>query len=457
MWFGLFILFIKYFKTEKIWDIFLISLAWPVFEFLRTYFYSWYPPILGKGDLIGAHMAFGVFGYSLADYYSLRQWAAIGGDYFLSFVLILINASIFYLLALCVKNRKLIRQPVDENFKSFIKKFYFKFIEVLFIIVVILLISILGGKYLNSLYFYPDGSINVAAIQLNFPIGVWSSFDYPNQVYDKIKSELNSAFSRKPTVDLAVIPEGGDFTQFSGANLKSIQNFLGINHYRVVVDGSYEQNQIKNYLAIFDNKDGFLGDYAKRFLMPFGEYPTALIKFPASIFYPDWLKDFSYRWYLPGDKVGVFQTQFGKVGTLACSEIISPELSRETANAGAQLITYSASDSIFRGSGELHAQNLAMAQIRATETRRAIIYASNGEKSFIISPTGNVLWAASNLDFQNGYAAVPLNSAFSLYDRFGNWFIYVSIFILMIFIVFLKARFIFGALIGKIKQWMSKK
>ncbi len=428
-WFGLFILFIKYFKSGKILDVFLISLSWPVFELLRTFFYSFYPPVIGKGNIIGSHMALGIFGYSLADYPSLRQWAAIGGDYFLSFILVLVNAAIFYLLNLSVKNKKLIA----ENSKLFLKRYYPSLFSVLLIIAVALIIFIGGGRYLVGKYITPSAKINTAAVQLNFPSEVWSSFNYPQTVFSEIKGMLDGIFSQKPLVDLIVTPEGADFTRFSGISLKNIQGLLGSERYRVIIDGSYGgAGRDKNNLAVFDNSQGFLGTYAKRFLMPLGEYLPAAIEYPILVLFPHWMADFGYRWYLPGSQSGIFQVEFGKIGALACSEIISPELIREEANLGAQIIAYSVSDSIFRGSEELQAQNLAMAQIRAAETRRSIVYASNGERSFIIGPSGDILWLAGKLDSQSGYADAPLNSDLTPYDRFGDWFVYFSALILVL-------------------------
>lgn len=432
-WFGLFILFIKYFETGKVWDIFLIALSWPIFEFWRTFFYAFYPPIYGDGNIVGNHMALGIFGYSLANYYFLRQWSVIGGDYFLSFILVLANALGFYILKILINNKNLF----FSNYKLFFKKFDLNLVFPL----IIFIILILGGNYLIGEYLPSKTAVSVADIQLNFPVGVWSSFNYPLTVFNKIKAEINQAIIDKPSTNLIVIPEGADFTQFSGNQLNGIQSLLGVYPYRVIIDGSYNEfSSRENNLAVFDNQKGFLGKYAKRFLMPFGEYLPAIINFPVSLVYPNWLYNFSYRWYQPGNKAGIFSTHFGLIGTLACSEIISPQLSRQEARQGAQIITYAASDSIFRGSSELHAQNLAMAQIRATETRRGIVYASNGEKSFIIDSFGNILWEANSLNFQNGYADIPLNSSLTFYDQFGDWFIFFSALVIFLGIMLYRKK-----------------
>jgi len=430
-WFGLFILFIKYIETGKIWDIFLIAFAWPVFEFLRTYFFNFYLPIIGTGSVIGDHWALGIFGYSLADYTYLRQWAAIGGDYFLSFILILFNALIFYTFWLVTRNKNLIS---INTAKLFFEKNYKELILIITILIIIFLVFIIGGKILIEKYFSQINVIEAAAIQLAFPVNIWSAPRYSSNVISLINTKFEAAVLRNPPVSLIVMPEGADITYFTNnsTNLKLIKNILGEN-YQVVVSGDFRLTyEDKAFLAIFDNNQGLIGVYAKQFLMPFGEYLPVIFKIPASNFFKNWVREF--RWFSPGREPSVFKTQFGNVGILACSEIISPELIRQEAAQGAQVIAFSASDSIFRGSNELHSQNLAMAKIRAAETRRSIIYASNGEKSFIIDPLGNILWVAGDLDFQNGYAQVPLNSDLTPYDKFGDWFVYLSAVILLVWI-----------------------
>jgi apolipoprotein N-acyltransferase len=92
-------------------------------------------------------------------------------------------------------------------------------------------------------------------------------------------------------------------------------------------------------------------------------------------------------------------------------------------NAGANLLTVQSNDADFEIDGQTGGteQQVAMAQLRAVESDRTVLYVSTTGESAIINPDGQIvertgLWQAAILD-----ARVPLISYRTLADRIGAW------------------------------------
>jgi apolipoprotein N-acyltransferase len=98
-------------------------------------------------------------------------------------------------------------------------------------------------------------------------------------------------------------------------------------------------------------------------------------------------------------------------------------------NAGANLLTVQSNDADTEIDGQAGGteQQVAMAQLRAVESDRAVLYVSTTGESAIIEPDGRVimqsgLWQQSILE-----ARVPLVTYRTLADRVGQWPEYVLI------------------------------
>ena len=140
-----------------------------------------------------------------------------------------------------------------------------------------------------------------------------------------------------------------------------------------------------------------------------------------------WRDQHSSRWRVPGKNNGVFDTEFGTLGVLGCSEIISPFISRRTVKDGAEVLLYTASIAILRNSERLHQQNLAVAKIRAAETRRYLAYAANGGHSFFVGPDGTILWESPAIENGVKIVEAKLNSHLTPAVKYGNWFSFFAI------------------------------
>jgi apolipoprotein N-acyltransferase len=159
--------------------------------------------------------------------------------------------------------------------------------------------------------------------------------------------------------------------------------------------------------------------YAKRQLVPFGEYEP--LRGFISLFTN--LTSLVPINFIPGTKPVVFPVGKISLGDVICYEVGFDDLVRSEVNAGANLLTVQSNDADFELDGQTGGtgQQVAMARLRAVESDRAVLYVSTTGESAIIEPSGQViehtgLWQAAIVE-----ARVPLVSYRTLADRIGSW------------------------------------
>jgi apolipoprotein N-acyltransferase len=167
------------------------------------------------------------------------------------------------------------------------------------------------------------------------------------------------------------------------------------------------------------------GYYAKRELVPFGEYV------PFRRLVPRWVVD---RWLKQIDNFGdmspgpndqpLMTTPFGPTGVTICYEAAFPRWARRDAARGARLLINLTNDGWYKDTWG-PSQHFGMNVFRAVENRIRVIRCGNTGISGVIDPWGVVgaelpLGVRGRLD-----ADVPLSDAFprrSFYTRHGDWF-----------------------------------
>jgi apolipoprotein N-acyltransferase len=160
--------------------------------------------------------------------------------------------------------------------------------------------------------------------------------------------------------------------------------------------------------------------YAKRQLVPFGEYLPlrGLISKITS------LTQLLPTDFTPGTKTVVFNVGQIKLGDIICYEVGFDDLVRSEVAAGANLLSMQSNDATFEREGPTTAesgQQLAMARIRAVEFDRAVVVASTTGYSAIVAPGGQLvsrsqMWTQAELE-----ARVPLLTYSTLAERLGAW------------------------------------
>ncbi len=203
-----------------------------------------------------------------------------------------------------------------------------------------------------------------------------------------------------------------------------------------------EEDAEKYYNALYlVTPDGVIHDevYAKQHLVPFGEY-VPMRELILTLIPP--LAELSAldNDVTPGESSALFETEWGKIGSLICFDSIYEDLSQKSVRDGAELMVISSNDNWFYDSAAVY-QHCAQAQLRAIETGRTYLRAASTGISTVITPDGEAQFYIKPLT--KGYALVEVSTASSqtLYTRIGNTFVYLCLaFCLTLLIPFGKRR-----------------
>lgn len=122
---------------------------------------------------------------------------------------------------------------------------------------------------------------------------------------------------------------------------------------------------------------------------------------------------------LPGSPDQRFDTPFGRAIASICYESAFPELFRTQAAAGGQFILTASNLDPY--SEVLMAQHQAQDLMRAIETDRWAVRATNTGYSGIITPHGNIPWRSQPHLYQLHADTLYRRQTQTLYVRWGNW------------------------------------
>jgi apolipoprotein N-acyltransferase len=189
---------------------------------------------------------------------------------------------------------------------------------------------------------------------------------------------------------------------------------------RPILVGAVLQNPELNAGVLWLPGKGPTAIYAKRRLVPFGEY----IPFRSLISKITSLTQLQGTPFVPGRKTVIFDVGQIRLGDIICYEVGFDDLVRSEVAAGANLLSMQSNDATFEREGPITAesgQQLAMARIRAVEFDRAVVVASTTGYSAIVAPDGHLIsrttmWTQAELE-----ARVPLLSHDTLAERLGAW------------------------------------
>ena len=155
--------------------------------------------------------------------------------------------------------------------------------------------------------------------------------------------------------------------------------------------------------------------YDKVHLVPFGEYvpwhffrslvPALDRELPTNA--------------IAGKRLIVFDVGGVRVGTLICFESTYPELARSLARDGAQLLIVTTNNASF-GTSPAAREHLAMSQVRAVETGRAVVHAAISGISAVIQPNGKVTRETKLFTPALLRASLPLATGETPYTRYGS-------------------------------------
>jgi apolipoprotein N-acyltransferase len=161
---------------------------------------------------------------------------------------------------------------------------------------------------------------------------------------------------------------------------------------------------------------GVTGQYAKTRLVMFGEY----IPFTGELHWLTKLTKAAGVNLVPGGGLTVMSAGGIRIGPLICFESAFPDMARTEVVHGARLLVYQSEDSTFQGSWE-PAQHASLSAVRAAETGRPAVQASLAGVSAAFDAQGRELAWLSKDAVGSVVARVPLQTADTPYDRYGNY------------------------------------
>lgn len=148
-------------------------------------------------------------------------------------------------------------------------------------------------------------------------------------------------------------------------------------------DGNYTNN------AALVTSDGVIASYAKRQLVPFGEY-MPYQKSLEKIFPVLGELNIIEEDYVSGNSSAIMEIGGGKIGNIICFESIYPKLSRQSVVDGAEVLVEVTNDSWLKDSPAMK-QHLAHGVFRSVENGRYLVRSANSGISAVIDSCGNVV------------------------------------------------------------------
>ncbi len=362
--------------------------VWVTTELGRAYLFTGFPWVL--------------LGYSQATVLPLAQLASLFGVYGLSALVVLVNASLAWLVVTRGAAR---RRPLLVS------------------LAVVAVVAAWGAARLRDGGLVKDGiPLRVALVQGNIPQEQkWDPSRAPGilQRYVEMTRQAASSGARFIVWPESSLPFSFQEDPAGGDVVRRLAHDTGT-FILVGSDQVERSNPPKFYNAAFlITPDGTVGGiYRKMHLVPFGEYvPLKRLLFFASPLV-EAVSDFS-----PGEEIVMLPVAGHPVSTAICYEVVYPDLARGAVARGSRLLSTITNDAWY-GRSSAPWQHFEQASLRAVEQGRYLVRSANTGISGIVDPYGRVV-ARSNL-FERAIidGDVRLLEGRTVYSRIGDLFAY---------------------------------
>lgn len=343
--------------------------------------------------------------HSQYNFLPFIQIISITGAYYISFIIVAINATLFALL-------------------------HRKRISLIYVAVLVLLISSTLLYGMMNLRAKPVETSKAVIIQGNVTQDVkWDEAFKIKTIMAYCKGTLEAGKG----ADLIVWPETAMpfiFNQEPQASkyIKALPPV--VNSYLLFGTISRDRDgKLHNSAYLLDPKGQEAGRYDKSHLVPFGEYT------PLRAYLP-FLERLSVQIgeFFPGDGHAPINTEMGKVGVLICYEGIFPYITREMTRKGAELLVNITNDAWYDRTSAPY-QHLAFYVFRAIESDRFVLRAANTGISAIIDPQGKAQKKTPIFEYRVLTGGFSFKDTKTFYVRYGEWFVSFSLLFLAAIIV----------------------
>jgi apolipoprotein N-acyltransferase len=366
---------------------------WVTLEYLRSFLLTGFP--------------WASLGYSQYLNLPVIQMADITGPYGPSFVILLVNATLYRGVHHSSKRTLFFREAV---------------------ITVAVLLGFLTYGYLKmgvvGRQMIQNPSLKIGLVQGNIDQSVkWDeSFQKETlKIYEKLSFKVAE---EKP--DLIVWPETATpfFFQDAKENQPLILDIPKKTHaFLLFGTPSYkiQKGRANHYNSAYlvSPSGDLVGKYDKIHLVPFGEYVPLqdLLFFIGSL--GEGIGDFK-----SGKEIFTFAMPQGKFGVLICFEIIFPDLCRRFVKRGANFLVTLTNDAWF-GRTSAPYQHFSMAVFRAVENRVFVARAANTGITGFIDPRGKILKEGRIFTEEAMGETIRLSSQKTFYTLWGDIFAWI--------------------------------
>lgn len=378
--------------SSGIQTILIFPILWTALEYLRSFFLTGFP--------------WANLGYSQYLNLPFIQMADITGPYGPSFVILLVNATLFWV----------VRQWINRTFPVR---------EVVVSLLVLLISMIYGYTRMRTIdqQMLQQPSLKVALTQGNIDQSIkWDeSFQKETlKIYERLSLKVAEQHP-----DLIIWPETA--TPFFFQQAKEYQPMLldipnKTNAYLLFGSPSFkvERGKVNHYNSAYlaSPSKEIIGRYDKIHLVPYGEYvPLGEILPLGSL--GEGIGNFK-----SGKEIYNFSIPQGKFGVLICFEIIFPDLCRRFVKQGADFLVTITNDAWF-GRTSAPYQHFTIAVFRAVENRVFIARAANTGITGFIDPRGKILQQAGIFTEEAMNGTIHLSKKKTFYTLYGDLFAWV--------------------------------
>jgi apolipoprotein N-acyltransferase len=372
-----------------------LPIVWVIFEWLKSWVLTGFPWL----DV----------GYTVVDTW-VGAWAPVGGIYLVSFIVVSM-ASLIASLLLYRWRPALIVLP-----------------------------ALIGLSWLATFIEWSESTehaLKVGVIQANVSINQKWEPAYRRAVIDNYRHRLQTLRDEQD-VDLVVLPETAIPMHIQYLDL----NFWGslVPSGTAVLAGVIDTPSLTKEPSNFDEsynaavltcaEPNSAQTYRKQHLVPFGEYLPLRFLFQWVLDYLELpMSDFS-AWQ------GAQSLSCGstiKIGLSICYEDAFANEYRRALGEATLLVNIS-EDAWFGDSFAPH-QRLQMAQMRARELARPMVRSANSGPSAFINHRGQVQSTSEQFAPATLVQWVQPKTGTTFYQRFGNWFVYLMIIVVIIMVL----------------------
>jgi len=395
---GLFTAFVSFLRPGPFVALAIIPALWVSLEYIKSFIFSGFP--------------WELMGYSQYEYLEIIQIADLFGVYGISFLIVLSNITIFWILLNITKN----------DWYGIKIKIKHTTVCALFFTLFFSGVYIYGKKRIESIDELIENSrtLKLAVVQGN--ISQVIKWDKAFQ-YQSTEKYIRLSVSEKNRPDIVVWPETA--TPFYFLYNKPLSDMIKNGIYDTGSDfliGSpsfvRKNNSVEFYNSAYlvSSKGYVYGKYDKSHLVPFGEYIPFQRWLPFINKMVEGAGDFK-----PGKKGETLQWKDLKLGVQICYEIIFPGLSASLTKNDAALLINITNDAWY-GRSSAPYQHFSMAVFRAVENRRSLVRAANTGISGFVDACGRVLVKTDIFNEAVITKAMPVINKKSVYTVYGDKF-----------------------------------